>query len=154
MQQKTWSNDVCLLRYGMWHNFLSFQVIYCSFTPLLTWKIKIWKNVKNTLRYYPFTYVHHKSRSYNVWFLIYKVERTKFFVILDHFVCPLTLLTTQKTKILKKIKNTWRYYHFTLVYHKWQWRCMVSDILSSMTDRIFCHFGLFLPFYPPNNPEN
>ena len=105
MQQKTWSNDVCLLRYGTWHNFLSFQVIYCSFTPLLTWKIKIWKNVKNTLRYYPFTYVHHKSRSYNVWFLIYKVERTKFFVILDHFVCPLTLLTTQKTKILKKIKK-------------------------------------------------
>ena len=23
-----------------------------------------------------------------------------------------------------------------------------------MTDIIFCHFGLFLPFYPPNNPKN
>ena len=38
-------------------------------------------------------------------------------------------------------------------YHKWQSWCMVSDI-SSMTDRIFCHFALFLPFYPSNNPEN
>ena len=23
-----------------------------------------------------------------------------------------------------------------------------------MADRIFSHFGTFLPFYPPNNPEN
>ena len=34
--------------------------------------------------------------------------------------CLLTLLTTQKIKILKKWKNVWRYCHFTLVYHKWQ----------------------------------
>ena len=37
----------------------------------------------------------------------------------------LTLLTTQKIKILKKWrkkkkKNTWRYNHFKLGYHKWQ----------------------------------
>ena len=30
------------------HNFLSFQIIFCSFTPLLTPKIKIWKNCKKT----------------------------------------------------------------------------------------------------------
>ena len=30
---------------------------------------------------------------------------------------------------------------------------MVPEI-SSTTDRIFCHFGLFLPFYPHNNLEN
>ena len=29
---------------------------------------------------------------------------------------------------------------------------MVSQIWSAM-DRTFCHFGLFLPFYPPNNPK-
>ena len=31
--------------------------------------------------------------------------------------------------------------------------CMVPEI-SSVTDRIFCHFGLFFPFCSPNNLEN
>ena len=30
---------------------------------------------------------------------------------------------------------------------------MVSEIWSP-TDRIFCHFGHFLPFYPTNNLQN
>ena len=30
---------------------------------------------------------------------------------------------------------------------------MVPEIWSAM-DRIFCHFGLFLSFYPTNNPPN
>ena len=33
-------------------NFLSLQVIFCPFTPLLTSKIKIWTNVKKNWRYY------------------------------------------------------------------------------------------------------
>ena len=32
-------------------------------------------------------------------------------------------------------------------------RCMISEIWN-LTDRIFCHFEPFLPFYPPNNLEN
>ena len=63
-------------------------------------KLKFGKNVKNTWRYYPFTHVYHKSRSYDVWFLRYKVQRTGFFVILSHF-CLLSFLTTQEIKILK-----------------------------------------------------
>ena len=34
--------------------------------------------------------------------------------------CPFTPLWTQKIKILKNEKNTWRCYHFTNVYHKSQ----------------------------------
>ena len=30
---------------------------------------------------------------------------------------------------------------------------MVPEI-GSVTDKTFCHFGPFLPFYPPNNKEN
>ena len=52
-------------------------------------------------------------------------------------------------------KKAWRYCHFTHLYHKWQsyviW-CIVPEI-RSMTDRIFCHFGTFFAFYPPNNPK-
>ena len=86
-------------------NLLSFQAIFCSFSPFIDPKNQqLGKNVKNTRRYYPFTYVYHKSRSYDPWFLRYKVRRTGFFVILGHF-CPLTLLTTQEIKILKKLKK-------------------------------------------------
>ena len=51
-----------------------------------------------------FTYEQQKSRSYDVWFTRYKVQRTRFFGILDHFF-PLTLLTTQKVKNFEKIKT-------------------------------------------------
>ena len=71
--------------------------------------------------------------------------------------CPFTHLTIQKIKILKnwkKKKNTWRYYYFTHVYHKWIIWCMVPKIWSMM-DRIFCHFGLFFALLQhPNNPKN
>ena len=38
-----------LPRYGVWQTKLSFQAIFCSFNPLLTPKIKIWKKNKKTL---------------------------------------------------------------------------------------------------------
>ena len=80
VQQKTWSYDVCLLRYGvrqreciviLGHFLLFFPTYWCRIST-------IGKNVKNTWRYYPFTYVYHKSRSYDPWFLRYKVQRTGF----------------------------------------------------------------------------
>ena len=48
-----------------------------------------------------------------------------------------------------KTEKTWKY-NFTHVYHKWQsydW-CMVLETWS-MTDRIFCHFGLFFCHFTP-----
>ena len=73
-------------------------LIFCHCRPFFAllphhWprKLKFGKNVRNTRRYYPFTQVYHKSRSYDVWFLRNKVQRTEFFVILGHFY-PLTLL--------------------------------------------------------------
>ena len=77
------------------HNFLPFWAIFCLLSPLLTPKIKIWKNCKKTSRYYPFKHVYHKWRSYDVWFLRYTVRGA-----------------------------------------------------------VFCNFGPFLQFDPPNNPEN
>ena len=53
---------------------------------LKTPKIKILKNEKNCWKYHHFIYVYHKSQSYDVWFLIYKVKQTEFFVILGHFL--------------------------------------------------------------------
>ena len=64
----------------------------------------------NTWRYYPFKHVHHKSRSYDVWFHE------------GHFAIfwPLTLLTTPQTKILKKLKKTLR---DIIILHK----CNIND---------------------------
>ena len=80
----------------------------CHFRPFFallphywTRKLKFGKNVNNTWRYHPFTHLYHKSRSHDVWFQRYKVQRREFLSFWATF-CPLTLLTTKKIKILEK----------------------------------------------------
>ena len=67
-------------------------------------------------------------------------------VILGHFL-PFYPPKTPKIKIFNNEKNCWWYHHFTHVYQKSQYPiiwCRVREIQSE-TDRIFCHFGPFLP---------
>ena len=79
------------MMWGSWdadcdrQNFLLFWTIFCPFTPLKTWKIKILKNWKNTWRYYHFTHVHHKWISYDLCFLRQEHDRHNFFVIVSFF---------------------------------------------------------------------
>ena len=40
---------------------------------------------KNTWRHYHFTYLNHKWKSHDIWFLIYGAWQKEFFVILDRF---------------------------------------------------------------------
>ena len=75
-------------------NFLLFWTIFCPFTPLTTQKIKILKKWKKA--YYHFTLLHHKWRSYDVWFLRHGVRQTEFLSFWTIF-CPFNPLTTQKT---------------------------------------------------------
>ena len=95
-------------------NFSHFGPIFCLPLPpvpppmhthpvLTTQKTKNWKNVKNSLRNYPFTHVQYKSRSHDVWFLRYEVQRTKFFVILGHLL-PFDPCNNPKNQNLKKKK--------------------------------------------------
>ena len=43
-----------------------------------------------------------------------------FSVLLPHYYLPFDLPNNpKKSKFWKNEKNTWRYYHFTLTYHKW-----------------------------------
>ena len=76
------------------------------------------KKQKSTWRYYPLKNTYYKSRSYDVWFLKYKVQQTWIFC---HFGPFPALLPPDNLKIktLKYEENTWRYYHFTNVYNKW-----------------------------------
>ena len=56
------------MMHGSWskrHNFLSFWMVFCPFTPLWTQKIKIFKkNGKNTWRYYYFTNINKSHMMY------------------------------------------------------------------------------------------
>ena len=70
----------------------------------------------------------------------------------------------EKSKFRKKEKNTGRYHHFTLVYHKWWyimiWYMIWYDIWYMIPEiwRVKGTFLVildhFLLLYPPNNPEN
>ena len=87
------------------------DIIFCHFRSFFAvllhrWlgNLKFGKNVKSTWIYYPFTYVHRKSRSHDVWFLRYKVQRTKLFVILGHFL-PFDPPNNPKSQNFEKIKR-------------------------------------------------
>ena len=60
---------------------------------------------------------NHNHMIYGSWHMEW--DRHNFLSFCTAF-CPFTLLWTQKIKILKNETNTWIYYHFTNVYHKWQ----------------------------------
>ena len=59
-----------------WQKFLSFWTIFCHFTPLTSWTIKIMKKLKkkHTWRYYHFTHVYHKWKS---WFMVPGIWSTR-----------------------------------------------------------------------------
>ena len=77
------------------------------------------------------------------------MQRTKFFVILDHFLPFIPL--PEKSKFGKNEKKAWTYYYFTHVYQKWQSWCMVPEIWS-LTNWFFCHCGPFFALLPPPHP--
>ena len=72
----------------------------CPFTPLLTPKIKILKNKKNALRYYPFTNMYQKWKSYDARFQRYGTWLMQFlFFILGCFLALLPLWHLKKSKL-------------------------------------------------------
>ena len=64
---------------------------------------------------------------------------------------PPLFLTTRKIKMKK---STWRYYHFTHVYHKWQSHDVWFLKYGAWQTEFFVILDLFWPFYTPNNPKN
>ena len=76
---KWWSYGIWFLRYGTKKTeFFVILDYFLPFYPLTTRKIKILKN-KKVWRYYPFTCVYHKWKSYYVWFLGYGAQHNFFY---------------------------------------------------------------------------
>ena len=116
-------------------------------------KVKILKNEKICWRYHHFTPVYQKSESYDVWILRYVVRQAKNFVILGHFL-PFQPLDNPENQNFKTEKNTWRYYNFTYLHHKWQSYDVWFLRYGVQQTEFFVILDHFLPFYPPMDPEN
>ena len=131
--------------------------MFCHFSPFFallphcwTQKLKLGKNVKNIWRYYPFTHVYHKSRSYDVWFLRYKEQRTEFFChfgpIWSPFYPPPPLnLENQNFEKMKKTRCI-----ITLNMSTINENCMMYDSWDMEHNRIFLILDHFLSFYTPS----
>ena len=128
--------------------------IFCTFSPLTTWKIKILK-----LKKIPGHIILHIctiNDNHDICFLRYGAWSTQFFVILDHFLhfYPLPTLNPppppappyppkNKKKIWKNEKTSWRYYHFTnvhmctinnnhLIYGSWDIECIGQNFFAHL----------------------
>ena len=137
--------------------FLSFWTIFCPFTPLLTQKTKIWKNVKKPgdISLLHLCTINEDHMMYSSWDI--KARRTKFFVILGHFLLfdPPNKSKNPYFEIMKKKHRDIIILH-VCIYHKWLsydvWflRYGARQQISLSFRTIFCYFN------PPphNNPEN
>ena len=95
-----------------------------------------------------YIHVYHKWRSYDIWFLKYKVWQTEIFVILGYFL-PFQPPDNLENQNFKIEKNTWRYCHFTHLHHKLQSFDVRFTKIWSATD----HSGLFFAFSHPYAPR-
>ena len=122
--------------------------------PLMIPKIKILKKLKKMPGDIILLHinVYHKWRSYDIWFLKYKVQQTEIFVILRHF-CHFRLLTTWKIKILtlKKTPGDITILHICtindnrMVFGSWDMEHHRHDF--------FCHSGPFFALLPHYGPR-
>ena len=126
-------------------NFLSFWTIFCPFTLLTTWKIKILKNEKKKKNPGDIIIfqVYQKWQSYDVWFLRYETKQTEFFCHCGPFL-PFYLTNNPKKLKFWKNENT----HGgdiilkTQVHQKLWWYAILFLRYSTL-DVIIFHFWLF-----------
>ena len=133
-----------------WHNFFSFWAVFCPFNPLTTQGEKFFSKMKkipgNIIISHMCT-INNIHMMYGSWDM--ECDR-EFFVILDQ-ILPFYPPNNLKNKnFVKMEKYTWRYYHFTHVYHKWQ-SYYVWFLRNGVRQTTFCHFQplLFAILTPP-----
>ena len=150
VHQKSQSYDVCFLRHRVTQTefFFHFEPFFALLPPphpneprnQICWKKK--KILGDIILLY--IHAYHKWRSYDVWFLKYKVwqKPLTFWAIL----CPFSPLTTPKIKILKLKKTTGDIIilHMCtkndnhMMYGSWDVKCNELNFLSFWT--VFCPF--------------
>ena len=126
--------------------------IFCTFSPLTTWKIKILK-----LKKIPGHIISHIctiNDNHDICFLRYGAWSTQFFVILDHFLhfYPPNNPKNQKFGKMRKPSrdiitlNVCTINNNHIMYGSWD--------MDPVMGRFFCHFGLFFALLSPPYPHN
>ena len=131
---------------GATDKFLTFWAIFCPFSPLTTWKIKILtlKKTPGDIIILHICTINDNHMMYGSWDM--ECNRQNFLSCVTIF-CPFIFLTTRKINILKIWKNAWRYYHFTHVYHKWQSYDVWFLRYGVQQTEFFVILDRFLPFW-------
>ena len=107
-------------------------------------KISIWSSFWKKWKKIPgdIILLHVYQKSYDLWFLKYKA-RQNVLLFWAIFVLSPTWRPI-KPKFWKIKKNTWRYYHFTHVHHKWQsydvWFLRYGERQNFLFWTVFCPF--------------
>ena len=151
--QKSWSHDAWFLKFKAWQ--MSFFVILGQFLPFYPPNNPTNQNFEKMIKLSGDIFILHLwTTMIIIWCMVPDIwiSTTEFCGILDIFY-PFTPKGNGKSKFWKNEKNDWTHYYFIYVYHKWKSWCMVPKKWST-TNRIFCHFGPFLPFYHTNNLKN
>ena len=94
---------------------------------------------------------HHNHIMYGSWDMEWDRHNFLSFWAIFYSFSP---LTTWIIKILTLKKNTWRYYHFTHLHHKWQSYDVWFLRYEAWQTEFFVILDHFLPFYSPNNWKN
>ena len=122
---------------------------FFALLPHKTPKNQDFKKGKNLLEISFYTYV---PEIILIWCMVSEIWSAK-----DRIFCHYGLfflpfcpsIDPENQNFEKNEKNTWRYYHFTNVYHKWQSydKCFFKYGLQQTN--VFVILDHFLPFYPP-----
>ena len=143
--------------YGSWdmkcnrQNFLSFWTIFCLFTPLPPPP----NNPKNEnfekLKKRPGGIIILQTCTINDNHMMYSSWDMKYdrhnFCHFGQFFCLFITLTTQKIKILKKMKQKSADIIILHVYHKWQSHDVLFLRYEAWWTEFFVILDCFLPFY-------
>ena len=135
---------------------MSFWAIFWAFTTPTPYdlknqifeKKKKWKKIPGDI-ILSYIHVHHKQRSYDIWFLKYKKWRQKFLSFWAIF-CPFHPLTTQKIKILtlKKIHGDITILHICTINDNHNVMYGSGTEIWSTTENYLSFWTVFCPFTP------
>ena len=101
--------------------YFPFCAIFCLFTSLTAWKIKIKKKKKKEKRKKkPGDIIFYTSlpKIMIICFTVLEIWCMTDIIVIFNFGLFFGLLQPRKSKFLKNERNTWRYHHFTYVYQK------------------------------------
>ena len=148
--QKSWSYDLCFVRYRMWHTtFLLFWAIFCFFTLPVTEKIKTsekWKKTPGDIILLYMCTINEDHMMYGSSNIGYDGQS---FLSFWPFFALLPLWQPRKSKFWKNEKNAQRYYHFTILYHKWPSWYYSSWDMERNRQTFFAILDHFLHFTSP-----